>query len=77
MSKQKGETYQSFLLRCWRPGGSDHATTWRFALKTVSAEPVEKRFHNLDQLLGYISAEFDTEIEEEAVSNRRNERWHT
>ena len=55
MSKQGDLRYQSFLLRCWSDGVEPAA--WRFEVRDVSAEPQLQRFTELEQLIGYLSAE--------------------
>ncbi len=51
--------YHSYLLRCWQvsPGRDDEPSRWRFALREVAAEPVERDFATLDDLYDFLSQE--------------------
>lgn len=60
MVRRPIESYQSFLLRCWyTPAGqAGEPPAWRISLRDVSAEPQEHAFRTLEQMIAFVSAEF-------------------
>jgi hypothetical protein len=50
-------TYQSYLLRCWlvSAAAGERPARWRFVLRDVAAEPVERDFATLAELFAFLS----------------------
>ena len=71
MSEKVTEAYQSFLLRCWQVQSTrdSGAATWRFALRTVSAEPNEQYLNDLEHLMEIIAAELHIVGERQTINS--------
>lgn len=58
MSKQTGQVYRSFLVRCWfiPAETADALPIWRFEVQEVAAEPQKHRFSDFEQLKSFMAA---------------------
>ncbi len=50
-------TYQSYLLRCWQVSAAagERPARWRFVLRDVAAEPVERDFATLEEMFAFLN----------------------
>ncbi len=54
--------YRSFLLRCWRVGGTaDCPAFWRFMLLETGGAKPRRAFAGLDHVAAYLHAELEGE----------------